>query len=337
MILLRKLAELIQKEGVVVFLYIGGLLAFTLMLMPVLEGPDSPYANIWDNFWWFMVTITTVGYGDISPSTLGGKMFAVVVMLSGIGLAAGLITYVSSAIIERRKHFLKGLKTLKVSDHIAILGYDPNSFYSLMEEIFADDAQAGRPVVLCTDAIDENPYPQKIRFVKGAITSDDVLERACISDARSVIIHGSNDQENILATLAVRNVNKNNHIVTFIANPENIKHIKRISSEISIVNPIYVPLIVQEMQDAGTLEVVSELLSNNTGSEIYRIDMPNEIGSRKFIDLFKWFKNQFQATIIGVKGSSLILNPTNQMQVEAGSALFLIAEDRPRGIDWSRL
>jgi voltage-gated potassium channel len=56
----------------------------------IFENPAQPevFSNIPDAMWWALVTITTVGYGDITPITIGGKLFGAVVMITGVGTAA---------------------------------------------------------------------------------------------------------------------------------------------------------------------------------------------------------------------------------------------------------
>jgi hypothetical protein len=44
----------------------------------------SPFTSIPASFWWFIVTATTVGYGDMSPTTVGGKIIASFAMLTGV-------------------------------------------------------------------------------------------------------------------------------------------------------------------------------------------------------------------------------------------------------------
>jgi voltage-gated potassium channel len=44
--------------------------------------------SAWDGVWWAVTTVSTVGYGDITPTTDGGRAIAITVMLVGIGFVA---------------------------------------------------------------------------------------------------------------------------------------------------------------------------------------------------------------------------------------------------------
>ncbi|WP_146151803.1 potassium channel family protein [Ahniella affigens] len=64
-----------------------------LMLVTSLGGVlvahfDPAFHSPWDGIWWAWVTVTTVGYGDLIPQSLAGRIFAVVLMLMGVGLIA---------------------------------------------------------------------------------------------------------------------------------------------------------------------------------------------------------------------------------------------------------
>jgi voltage-gated potassium channel len=54
-----------------------------------------------DAFWWSIVTVTTVGYGDISPTTVAGRVIAAILMLSGIGFLSMLTSTVSTYFITK--------------------------------------------------------------------------------------------------------------------------------------------------------------------------------------------------------------------------------------------
>ncbi|MEL7569857.1 MAG: ion transporter, partial [Eubacteriaceae bacterium] len=65
-------------------------------IMYVIEGPQSGYTSIPQSMYWAVVTVTTVGYGDISPQTTLGKLIASLLMISSYGILAvptGIITY----------------------------------------------------------------------------------------------------------------------------------------------------------------------------------------------------------------------------------------------------
>ena len=66
------------------------LIIIAASLMYTLENHAQPdkFGSIPQAFWWAVVTMTTVGYGDVTPITVGGKVVATVIMLLGVGLVA---------------------------------------------------------------------------------------------------------------------------------------------------------------------------------------------------------------------------------------------------------
>ena len=62
----------------------------------------SAEANIttgWDAFWYSMVTITTVGYGDYYPVTAGGRVAAMFIMIAGVGIIGALASILASVLV----------------------------------------------------------------------------------------------------------------------------------------------------------------------------------------------------------------------------------------------
>ncbi len=86
-VLLRSLA--MSRRKVLVF-FSGVLVLATIIgsLMFVLEGPDNGFTSIPTSIYWSIVTITTVGYGDITPHTVIGKFLAAATMLIGYSIIA---------------------------------------------------------------------------------------------------------------------------------------------------------------------------------------------------------------------------------------------------------
>jgi voltage-gated potassium channel len=59
------------------------------------------YASIWEGMWWALQTVTTVGYGDVTPENVGGRFVAGAVMLAGVALIAIVTAAVTSSFVAR--------------------------------------------------------------------------------------------------------------------------------------------------------------------------------------------------------------------------------------------
>ena len=60
------------------------------------------YSSIWEGMWWSLQTVTTVGYGDVTPKDTAGKIVGAVVMLEGIAFLAIITAAITSAFVETR-------------------------------------------------------------------------------------------------------------------------------------------------------------------------------------------------------------------------------------------
>jgi voltage-gated potassium channel len=66
-------------------------------------GTNQSVHGYFDSFWWAMVTVSTIGYGDIYPVTVGGRITAMMLMIIGVGLS-GVFTAIVASFILRKNH-----------------------------------------------------------------------------------------------------------------------------------------------------------------------------------------------------------------------------------------
>ena len=94
----RTLAQALRASGrkILVFLLTVVTIAVVVgALMYVIEGEEHGFTNIPLSIYWAVVTLTTVGYGDLAPATTAGRALAAVLMLTGYGIIAvptGIVT-----------------------------------------------------------------------------------------------------------------------------------------------------------------------------------------------------------------------------------------------------
>jgi voltage-gated potassium channel len=85
------LKNALRASAVKIIVFIGGVVVLVLImgtLMYIIEGPEHGFTSIPTSMYWTIVTITTVGYGDIAPSTTLGQTLASLIMLLGYGIIA---------------------------------------------------------------------------------------------------------------------------------------------------------------------------------------------------------------------------------------------------------
>lgn len=154
------------------------------------RGSNPDIMTIADGMWWALVTITTVGFGDITPVTSVGRLVAGVLMIVGmftLALFAGVVgTTLLRVLLNLRED---QFRMASYANHIVVCGYDPSA--DLLLQALSDELGDGEHEILVF-APGERPaeLPLHFTWVSGDPTREHELDKAHMANASTAIIIG---------------------------------------------------------------------------------------------------------------------------------------------------
>jgi voltage-gated potassium channel len=193
MLILVKLKRLIGKylTSVNPYLMAAVGLGFTVFswVMLVFAG-ETALTAFPDFFYWLLVTISTVGFGDLSPTTPAGKLVVgFFVIPFGLSLFAVLVGRLGAFGVFHWQKGIRGLMTLNYRNHILLIGWNEGRTLHLINLLLEESEQGlYKDIVLCVQRPMENPLSGRIGFVVvESFTRDKDMDRACITSAGTII------------------------------------------------------------------------------------------------------------------------------------------------------
>ena len=293
--------------GIFLVMILGGLVLRMLEIGKITEG-EAP-------FWWAIVTMTTVGYGDFAPKTPEGRMFAVLVMFAGISLTAMFTAIISSIFVAKRIREEKGLEKVNIKNHIILCGWNRNADKIIHSIQYL--AEAPRKNIVLINDLDEEEIARlktryrkiRLHFVVGDFTSEQVLEKANLEVAETVIIIPSDindsiqnpDDKTIRAALTIKGLEPNIRLIAYLHDRENLTHIKRANAdEVVISDDFGAYMLASHVMDPGIPQTVNRLLDNVSKNRFKRVDIPSEFIGKPFDNLFNHFRKKNNSILVGI-------------------------------------
>lgn len=296
-------------------------------LMVWAEPASNTITSAENYWWWFLVTASTVGYGDFFPTTVGGHLVGVYVIIGGIVTLTTLFTRIATAIENTKGRRMKGQVDLNMSDHLVIVGYTPGRTERLVQEIMAD---SDRPVALCSwDDVAENPMPEQpdLGFVRGDLAEEGVLRRAGVHRASRILIDARDDNEALAVAVAVTHVNPNAHTIVTLRDMSRAHNFSYVDDDVRCVQWHSPRLAIEELQDPGIAVVYADLMSHG-GRNTYSTPLPETLSNVTFGEIQEVMGRKFSTTVIAVQYKGTVINPGWDTPLEAGSVLYYVGERR---------
>ena len=227
-----------------------------------------PGISTWsDAFYYVIVTIATVGYGDIAPATTAAKWFSLSIILFGTGAFTVAVGALIGPAIESRMASAFGNMTASeltlLEDHVVVLGYGDVT-ESLLEQL-SDETDL---VVVTPDQGTASELDAEgVNVLTDDPTDESVLRDARIDAASGVVVGSNDDARDVMAVLATRNVNPDIRVVAAANDGMNVEKLESVGAD-DVINPLDIGgrLLGKSVLD-GDAEPTLEALGTESGGE----------------------------------------------------------------------
>lgn len=323
MILRSKLfSKIYYFIGLILFIMVGGTAGYM-----VIEGWD-----IVDALYMTIITISTVGFSEVAPLSVYGKLFTGFLIFSSFGTFAFAITSITRYLVGGEyRRYLKEYKvmkeTSKMRDHVIICGFGRVGL-----QVASDlDASGTEFVIIEKDeeVISEWSSHEEYLFLRGDGTNDETLLHAGVQNARAIIVCMPHDADNIYVVLAAREQNSKILIVSRASQNMAVSKLKMAGAN-NVIMPdsiggSHMASLIANPDVMEFLDIIRVL--GNRGANIGTItyeELPEEFKGKTIGELES--REITGVTIIGYKqpDGEYRINPIPSVMVEPGSKIFVL-------------
>ena len=308
--------------------YFAILISFGTLGFYVIGGDEW---SLIDSFYMTIITITTVGFGEVHPLNDLGRLWTSFVIVFGVSGFLYMLSEIGAELVEFRvyKENQKKRKIRKMKNHYIICGY--GRMGAVIAKELHDKGYPFVVVELDQDKVDKISA-LGYQSILGDATIEKTLEEAGIHEAAGIVVCLNNDPDNLFVTLTARSLNHDAFLVSRCSQINNKPKLKQAGAD-KVVNPYTAGghrmaelLISPELEDTVSLSLSQGIVD-------LAIDEVNLTNLNSFHGVKiknSKFREEFNLIIIGlVNGDgSYEINPDPELQLSADHTVMIMGQKR---------
>lgn len=291
-----------------------------------------------DGYEWFnafymtVITVATVGYSEIQPLSLGGRIFTSFLIITSFGTFAYAVSSITKFVVDGElNEFFKSKKLNsaieKLNDHVIICGYGRNGRQAA--QVLKRHKKRFVVIEKSSDLTQNISHQFSELVIRGDATQDSILQQAGIMKAKALITTLPADSDNVFIVLTARNLNPKLTIISRASDDGSDTKLK-IAGASNVIMPDKVG--GAHMASLVMKPDVMEFLDFITGQDSEAINL-EEISLTQISDNLKnktlkelELRNKSGANIIGYKTSNgeYIVNPSAETKIIPESKIFVL-------------
>jgi len=289
--------------------------------------------QILDAIYMTVITITTVGYGEVRTVSPTGRVFTLVLICMGMGIIAYTLGMVAQVMVEfqvrsilgRRK---LGLKIKSIKNHYILCGY------GRIGRIISQELKASRIPLLVVDSNPDSKQgleQQDIPYIIDDATSEDVLIEAGIERAKGLISVVLSDADNLFITMTARGLNPGLFILARAEEEQSHKKLLRAGA-----NRVVLPYLIggQKMAHTITKPAVTDFLELTVHDKNIELEMGEVLvkdrSRLKGVTLAdSGIRQEMNVIIVAIRkeNGEMAFNPSSETRIETGDTLIALGPD----------
>ncbi|WP_167827832.1 potassium channel family protein [Pyrolobus fumarii] len=308
--------KLLTHTEIVIVLFAFSVWIAAGIAFSIVEGINLP-----DALYWALVTIATVGYGDITPQTPLGKIVACITIVAGIAAFTSLVSVTAERLMEAAQRRREGLIVYKGEGHVVIIGWNPatESAYNELRSL-----NVAKHIVLVHE---RGPviHDEMTTTVRGDPTRTETLLRASVDKASMAIVALDDDAKTALTVLAVKALNPRARIVAEALYPEHVDLIHKAGADIVLATrSLGGRLLAAALLEPGAAMFVEDAASAAYGKAKFKEIPGKRFAGKPFGEAMRLLREKGCTPIAVRRGTALIPNPPDSLIILESDAIVVV-------------